>query len=60
MNNISAGVILLLHLNIWGLSIMIHDSRVIVQPLASGPRPFFGRKNGLVQSVHACANKSVK
>ena len=36
MNNIIyAGVILLLHLNIWRLSIMIHDSRVIVQPRAA-------------------------
>ena len=25
-----------------------------------GPRPFFGRKNGLVQSVHACTKNSVK
>ena len=25
-----------------------------------GPRPFLGRKNGLVQSVHACVKNSVK
>ena len=28
--------------------------------IASGPGRFLGRKNGLVQSVHACAKNSVK